>query len=106
MTAKKIDVHTPGGKKDGAVELPAELFDVEPNIALMHQVVTAQLAAKRQGTHATKTRGEVSGGGRSRTGRRAPAAPAGGSTRAPSSPVAASSTARSRVTTASAPRRR
>ena len=44
----KIDVHTPGGKKDGSVELPAELFDVEPNIALMHQVVTAQLAAKRQ----------------------------------------------------------
>ena len=49
---------------------------MEPNIALMHQVVTAQLAAKRQGTHATKTRGEVSGGGKSRTGRRAPAAPA------------------------------
>ncbi len=62
MAAKtlKIDVHTPGGKKDGSVELPAELFDVEPNIALMHQVVTAQLAAARQGTHSTKTRGEVS----------------------------------------------
>src|SRR4029453_16931682 len=66
MAAKtlKIDVHTPGGKKDGSVELPAELFDVEPNIALMHQVVTAQLAAARQGTHSTKTRGEVRGGGR------------------------------------------
>jgi large subunit ribosomal protein L4 len=60
----KIDVHTPGGKKDGSVELPAELFDVEANVALMHQVVTAQLAAKRQGTHATKTRAQVSGGGR------------------------------------------
>ncbi|MBI3690481.1 MAG: 50S ribosomal protein L4 [Mycolicibacterium aromaticivorans] len=47
----KIDVRTPGGKTDGSVELPAALFDVEPNIALMHQVVTAQLAAKRQGTH-------------------------------------------------------
>ncbi len=60
----KIDVHTPGGKKDGSVELPAELFDVEANVALMHQVVTAQLAAKRQGTHATKTRAQVSGGGK------------------------------------------
>src|SRR6187397_1857946 len=60
----KIDVRTPDGKKDGSVELPAELFDVEPNIALMHQVVTAQLAAKRQGTHSTKTRGEVRGGGK------------------------------------------
>src|SRR6187455_3624135 len=60
----KIDVHTPAGKKDGSVELPAELFDVEPNIALMHQVVTAQLAAGRQGTHSTKSRGEVRGGGR------------------------------------------
>ncbi|MFN8032176.1 MAG: 50S ribosomal protein L4 [Mycobacterium sp.] len=61
---RKIPVHTPGGNKDGSVELPAELFDVEANVALMHQVVTAQLAAKRQGTHATKTRGEVSGGGK------------------------------------------
>ena len=60
----KIDVHTPGGKKDGTVELPAALFDVEANVALMHQVVTAQLAAKRQGTHATKTRAQVSGGGK------------------------------------------
>jgi large subunit ribosomal protein L4 len=64
MASKKIDVHTPAGKKDGSVELPAELFDVEPNIALMHQVVEAQLAAKRQGTHSTKTRGEVRGGGK------------------------------------------
>jgi large subunit ribosomal protein L4 len=64
MASFKIDVQTPAGKKDGSVELPAELFDVEANIALMHQVVTAQLAAKRQGTHSTKTRGEVSGGGK------------------------------------------
>ncbi|MCW2722154.1 MAG: ribosomal protein L4/L1e [Pseudonocardia sp.] len=46
------------------VELPAHVFDVTANIALMHQVVTAQLAAARQGTHDTKTRGEVSGGGK------------------------------------------
>jgi large subunit ribosomal protein L4 len=45
------------------VELPAEIFDVEPNIPLIHQVVVAQQAAARQGTHATKTRGEVRGGG-------------------------------------------
>ena len=81
MTAKKIDVHTPGGKKDGAVELPAELFDVEPNIALMHQVVTAQLAAKRQGTHAT--RGEVSGGGKKPYRQKGTGRARQGSTRAP-----------------------
>ena len=57
-----LDVRTPDGKTDGSVELPAEIFDVQANVALMHQVVTAQLAAGRQGTHATKTRGMVSGG--------------------------------------------
>src|SRR3981081_4909230 len=60
----KIDVKTPDGKVDGSIELPADLFDAPANIALMHQVVTAQRAAARQGTHSTKTRGEVSGGGR------------------------------------------
>src|SRR5699024_5961581 len=50
--------------KKVSVDLPAELFDVESNVALMHQVVNAQLAASRQGTHSTKTRSEVSGGGR------------------------------------------
>src|SRR5438270_5895 len=62
--ARRIDVKTPGGEIDGSVELPAELFDAPANIALLHQVVTAQLAAARQGTHSTKTRGEVRGGGR------------------------------------------
>lgn len=64
MASKKIDVHSPDGKKSGSVELPAALFDAEPNIPLMHQVVNAQLAAARQGTHATKTRALVSGGGK------------------------------------------
>ena len=50
--------------KKGSAELPAELFDVQVNIPLIHQVVVAQLAAARQGTHSTKTRGEVRGGGR------------------------------------------
>ncbi|GAB2657608.1 50S ribosomal protein L4 [Saccharopolyspora gloriosae] len=59
-----LDVRTPDGSTDGSVELPAEIFDVQANVALMHQVVTAQLAAARQGTHSTKTRGQVSGGGK------------------------------------------
>ncbi len=46
------------------VDLPAEIFDVQTNVPLMHQVVVAQLAAARQGTHKTKTRAEVSGAGR------------------------------------------
>jgi len=59
-----VDVMTPEGKAAGKVELPAEVFDVAVNIPLIHQVVVAQLAAARQGTHSTKTRAEVSGGGR------------------------------------------
>ncbi|CAB4961907.1 MAG: 50S ribosomal protein L4 [Actinobacteria bacterium] len=59
-----VDVRTPAGKPAGTVELPAEIFDVQVNIPLIHQVVVAQLAAARQGTHSTKTRAEVSGGGR------------------------------------------
>lgn len=56
-----LTVEVSGGK--GSVELPAEIFDAQANVALMHQVVVAQLAAKRQGTHKAKGRGEVSGGG-------------------------------------------
>jgi large subunit ribosomal protein L4 len=62
--ATAIDVLDAAGKKTGSVTLPADLFDVETNIPLMHQVVVAQLAAARQGTHKTKGRGEVSGAGR------------------------------------------
>ena len=79
----KIDVKTPDGKKDGSVELPAALFDVEPNIALMHQVVVAQLAAARQGTHATKTRAMVSGGGKKPYRQKGTGRARQGSTRAP-----------------------
>jgi len=63
-TANTIDVLDATGKKSGTVELPAELFDVQTNVPLVHQVVVAQLAAARQGTHKTKNRGEVSGSGR------------------------------------------
>jgi large subunit ribosomal protein L4 len=51
------------GADAGTVELPDEIFGIEPNVAVMHQVVTAQLAARRAGTHSTKTRSEVRGGG-------------------------------------------
>src|SRR5712675_1217517 len=63
MTA--VNVLSPEGKDLArTAELPAEVFDVQVNIPLIHQVVVAQLAAARQGTHDTKTRGEVRGGGK------------------------------------------
>ena len=58
-----LDVLDAAGKKAGSVDLPASVFDVQTNVPLIHQVVTAQLAAARQGTHSTKGRGEVSGSG-------------------------------------------
>lgn len=61
---RNVDVIDLEGKKAGSVVLPGSTFDVPTNIPLMHQVVVAQLAAARQGTHATKTRGEVAGGGK------------------------------------------
>ena len=59
-----VDVLNVQGEKAGSVDLPDSVFDVQANIPLMHQVVTAQLAAARQGTHKVKTRGEVAGGGK------------------------------------------
>jgi large subunit ribosomal protein L4 len=59
-----VDVLDVQGKKVGSAELPAELFDAQTNVPLIHQVVVAQLAAARQGTQSAKTRGEVSGAGR------------------------------------------
>lgn len=65
MTAENVtvDVVDIDGKKSGTTDLPADVFGVQVNIPLIHQVVVAQLAAARQGTHKTKGRGEVSGGG-------------------------------------------
>jgi large subunit ribosomal protein L4 len=63
-TATTLDVVDTSGKKTGSVNLPAAIFDVQTNVPLIHQVVVAQLAAARQGTHKTKNRGEVSGAGR------------------------------------------
>ena len=58
-----IKMKTVAGKDKGSVDLPESIFGVEPNVAVMHQVVTAQLAAARAGTQSTKTRAEVRGGG-------------------------------------------
>ena len=65
------------------VDLPAEIFDVQVNVPLIHQVVVAQQAAARQGTHATKTRGEVRGGGRKPYKQKGTGRARQGSTRAP-----------------------
>jgi large subunit ribosomal protein L4 len=59
----KLDVLNSSGKKAGSVELPDEVFGVQVNVPVMHRVVRAQLAAARAGTHSTKTRSEVRGGG-------------------------------------------
>ena len=78
-----VELKTPAGKADGTVELPGEIFDVQANVALMHQVVVGQLAAARQGTHDTKTRGEVSGGGKKPYRQKGTGRARQGSTRAP-----------------------
>jgi large subunit ribosomal protein L4 len=62
-TATKLEVLDAKGKKAGSVDLPEAIFGAETNVPLIHQVVTAQLAAARQGTHKTKNRGERSGSG-------------------------------------------
>ncbi len=59
----KLDVKSPAGGATGSVDVPDELFGIEPNVPVMHQVVTAQLAAARSGSSSTKTRAEVAGGG-------------------------------------------
>ena len=79
----KVDIVSAEGKKGGTVELPAHVFDVQANIPLMHQVVVAQLAAARQGTHDTKTRGEVRGGGKKPYRQKGTGRARQGSTRAP-----------------------
>jgi large subunit ribosomal protein L4 len=80
-----ITLADPSAAGSGAttVELPAEVFDVATNVPLIHQVVVAQLAAARQGTHATKTRGEVRGGGKKPYRQKGTGRARQGSTRAP-----------------------
>ncbi|MFZ0160994.1 MAG: 50S ribosomal protein L4 [Kineosporiaceae bacterium] len=78
-----VDILDATGTVTGTVDLPAEVFEVQTNVPLIHQVVVAQLAAARQGTHSTKTRGEVSGGGRKPFKQKGTGRARQGSTRAP-----------------------
>ena len=82
-TNLEIEVRDAKGKADGTVTLPAEVFDVQVNVPLIHQVVVAQLAAARQGSHDTKSRGEVRGGGRKPYRQKGTGRARQGSTRAP-----------------------
>src|SRR5690348_17950429 len=83
MANLTVDVLDATGEPAGTALLPEELFGVQTNIPLMHQVVVAQLAAARQGTHDTKTRGEVSGGGAKPYRQKGTGRARQGSTRAP-----------------------
>jgi large subunit ribosomal protein L4 len=78
-----VDVIDATGSKAGSVDLPADIFGVQVNVPLIHQVVVAQLAAARQGTHDTKSRGEVRGGGRKPYKQKGTGRARQGSTRAP-----------------------
>ncbi|MFE5482110.1 50S ribosomal protein L4 [Streptomyces sp. NPDC056527] len=78
-----IDILSPSGDKTGTVELPAEIFEAKISIPLIHQVVVAQLAAARQGTHKVKSRGEVRGGGKKPYRQKGTGRARQGSTRAP-----------------------
>ncbi len=80
---REVDVIGADGAKAGTVELPGDIFDVQVNVPLIHQVVVAQLAAARQGTHSTKNRGEVRGGGRKPYRQKGTGRARQGSTRAP-----------------------
>ena len=78
-----IEIKNPAGEAAGSIELPAEVFNVQANVPLIHQVVVAQLAAARQGTHKAKTRAEVAGGGRKPYRQKGTGRARQGSTRAP-----------------------
>ncbi len=78
-----VSVTNAKGKSSGSLELDESLFGIEPNVPVMHQVVTAQLAARRAGTHSTKTRSEVRGGGAKPWRQKGTGRARQGSTRAP-----------------------
>jgi len=78
-----VTVKTAAGKDSGNIQLPASVFGVQPNVPVMHQVVTAQLAHRRAGTQSTKTRSEVSGGGKKPFKQKGTGGARQGSTRAP-----------------------
>ena len=78
-----VDVRTTTGSASGQVELDDALFGITPNLAVLHQVVTAQLAAARRGTHSTLTRAEVRGGGKKPWRQKGTGRARQGSTRSP-----------------------
>jgi large subunit ribosomal protein L4 len=78
-----VNVVSPSGSTDATVDLPPEIFDAKVNLPLIHQVVVAQQAAARQGTHATKNRGAVRGGGKKPYRQKGTGRARQGSTRAP-----------------------
>jgi len=78
-----VDLKTAAGKANGTVELADDVFGIEPNVPVMHQVVTAQLAARRAGTQSTKTRSDVRGGGAKPYRQKGTGNARQGSTRAP-----------------------
>ncbi len=79
----RIEIRRPSGEGAGSVTLDPEIFGITPNVAVMHQVVVAQLAAARTGTQSTLTRAEVSGGGRKPWRQKGSGRARQGSTRAP-----------------------
>ena len=83
MMALTVDIKDAKGAKVGTFNLPAEIFDIQVNVPLIHQVVTAQLNAARQGTHKAKNRGEVSGGGKKPFKQKGTGRARQGSTRSP-----------------------
>ena len=83
MMTATVDLKTQDGGTAGSVTLDAELFGIEPNLAVLHQVVTAQLAARRSGSANTKTRAEVRGGGAKPYRQKGPGRARQGSIRAP-----------------------
>jgi large subunit ribosomal protein L4 len=78
-----LTVKTASGKDSGKVEIADAIFGIQPNVPVMHQVVTAQLAHRRAGTQSTKTRAEVSGGGKKPFRQKGTGGARQGSTRAP-----------------------
>ncbi len=80
---RRVDVVAVDGSTAGAIDLPGDVFDIQVNVPLIHQVVVAQLAAARQGTHSTRTRGQVRGGGRKPYRQKGTGRARQGSTRAP-----------------------
>lgn len=81
--ALKVQIKDATGKATGSIDLPADIFDVQANVPLIHQVVVAQLAAARAGTHKAKNRGEVSGGGKKPFKQKGTGRARQGSTRSP-----------------------